>query len=100
MIDEPPVIGYGMARAGALGFSELRNAVFARVAQHSINLHNLDLGKHSFFLFRKVAQNVFCRLNNIDLREMFLKKIHGRFIGITTNTCVLYVFVIPKIVSH
>lgn len=73
MIDEPPVIGYGMARAGALGFSELRNAVFARVAQHSIrkialnvfrHLHNLDLGKHSFYLLRKV----FCRLNNIDLR--------------------------------
>lgn len=78
MIDEPPVIGYGMARAGALGFSELRNAVFARVAQHSIrkialnvfrHLHNLDLGKHSFFfLIRKISQNVFCRLNYIELR--------------------------------
>ena len=41
-----------MARAGALGFSELRNAVFARVAQHSI---------------RRIAQNVFRHLHNLDL---------------------------------
>jgi len=46
------LIGYGAARAGALGFSELRNAVFARVAQHSI---------------RKIAQNVFRHLHNLDL---------------------------------
>jgi len=46
------LIGYGVARAGALGFSELRNAVFARVAQHSI---------------RKIAQNVFRHLHNLDL---------------------------------
>ena len=52
MIDDPPVKGYGLARAGALGFSELRNAVFARVAQHSI---------------RKIAQNVFRHLHNLDL---------------------------------
>ena len=44
-----------MARAGASGFNELRNAVFAKVAQHSIrriarktflHLHNLDLSFH------------------------------------------------------
>jgi len=46
------LIGYGVARAGALGFSELRNAVFARVAQHSI---------------RQIAQNVFRHLHNLDL---------------------------------
>lgn len=49
------VLGYGAARAGAAGFNELRNAVFARVAQHSIqkialnvfrHLHSLDLGFH------------------------------------------------------
>jgi ATP-binding cassette subfamily B (MDR/TAP) protein 7 len=44
--------GYGVARAGALGLSELRNAVFARVAQHSI---------------RQIAQNVFRHLHNLDL---------------------------------
>ncbi|KAJ8958824.1 hypothetical protein NQ318_019585 [Aromia moschata] len=38
--------------AGAAGFNELRNAVFAKVAQHSI---------------RKIAKNVFLHLHNLDL---------------------------------
>lgn len=42
----------GIARAGAAGFSELRNAVFARVASHSI---------------RKIATNTFIHLHNLDL---------------------------------
>lgn len=42
----------GIARAGAAGFNELRNAVFAKVAQHSI---------------RKIATNVFLHLHNLDL---------------------------------
>merc|ERR1719322_1558568 len=46
------VIGYGVARAGAFGFSELRNAVFAKVAQHSI---------------RRIALNVFEHLHKLDL---------------------------------
>ncbi|XP_014283304.1 iron-sulfur clusters transporter ABCB7, mitochondrial [Halyomorpha halys] len=46
------LIGYGIARAGAAGFNELRNAVFARVAHHSI---------------RKIARNVFVHLHNQDL---------------------------------
>ncbi|XP_075234082.1 ATP binding cassette subfamily B member 7 isoform X2 [Lycorma delicatula] len=46
------LIGYGIARAGAAGFNELRNAVFAKVAQHSI---------------RKIARNVFLHLHNLDL---------------------------------
>jgi len=46
------LLGYGIARAGALGFNEARNAVFAKVAQHSI---------------RKIAQNVFRHLHNLDL---------------------------------
>eukprot|EP00092_Neocalanus_flemingeri_P098042 GFUD01125027.1.p1 GENE.GFUD01125027.1~~GFUD01125027.1.p1 ORF type:complete len:689 (-),score=208.35 GFUD01125027.1:471-2537(-) len=46
------LLGYGAARAGALGFNELRNAVFAKVAQHSI---------------RKIGQNVFRHLHNLDL---------------------------------
>ena len=46
------LVGYGLARAGAQGFNELRNAVFAKVAQHSI---------------RKIAQNVFRHLHNLDL---------------------------------
>lgn len=43
---------YGVARATALGCGELRNAVFARVAQHSI---------------RNIAQNVFSHLHRLDL---------------------------------
>jgi len=46
------LVGYGVARASALGFNELRNAVFTRVAQHSI---------------RRIAQNVFRHLHNLDL---------------------------------
>ncbi|GAB0092612.1 ATP-binding cassette sub-family B member 7, mitochondrial [Sergentomyia squamirostris] len=46
------LIGYGIARLGAAGFNELRNAVFARVAQHSI---------------RRIATNVFMHLHNLDL---------------------------------
>lgn len=42
----------GIARAGAAGFNELRNAVFAKVAQRSI---------------RKIAKNVFVHLHNLDL---------------------------------
>ncbi|KAK7872079.1 hypothetical protein R5R35_004563 [Gryllus longicercus] len=46
------LIGYGLARAGAAGFNELRNAVFASVAQHSI---------------RQIARNVFLHLHKLDL---------------------------------
>ena len=30
--------GYGVARAGALGFNELRNAVFAKESQNLFNI--------------------------------------------------------------
>ncbi|KAJ8680880.1 hypothetical protein QAD02_016667 [Eretmocerus hayati] len=46
------LVGYGIARCGAFGLNELRNAVFAKVAQHSI---------------RKIARNVFLHLHNLDL---------------------------------
>ncbi|XP_041351479.1 ATP-binding cassette sub-family B member 7, mitochondrial-like [Gigantopelta aegis] len=46
------VLGYGLARAGSAGLNELRNAVFAKVAQNSI---------------RRVAKNVFLHLHNMDL---------------------------------
>ncbi|XP_067643916.1 iron-sulfur clusters transporter ABCB7, mitochondrial isoform X3 [Eurosta solidaginis] len=46
------LIGYGVARASAAAFNELRNAVFAKVAHHSI---------------RKIATNVFLHLHNLDL---------------------------------
>ncbi|ELU13186.1 hypothetical protein CAPTEDRAFT_149358 [Capitella teleta] len=46
------VLGYGLARAGAHGMNELRNAVFAKVAQSSI---------------RRLAKNVFLHLHKLDL---------------------------------
>lgn len=46
------LIGYGIARSGAAAFNEIRNAVFAKVAHHSI---------------RKIATNVFMHLHNLDL---------------------------------
>ncbi|XP_023230061.1 ATP-binding cassette sub-family B member 7, mitochondrial-like [Centruroides sculpturatus] len=46
------LLGYGAARAGASLFNELRNAVFAKVAQNSI---------------RRVARNIFLHLHNLDL---------------------------------
>ena len=54
------VVGYGAARMGAAGFNELRNAVFARVSQHSI---------------RRIAQNVFKHLHNMGQanRQLILK---------------------------
>ncbi|CAH1799586.1 unnamed protein product [Owenia fusiformis] len=46
------ILGYGLARTSASLFQELRNAVFAKVAQSSI---------------RRVARNVFLHLHNLDL---------------------------------
>eukprot|EP00055_Hartaetosiga_balthica_P008383 m.31044 g.31044 ORF g.31044 m.31044 type:complete len:775 (-) comp6273_c1_seq1:98-2422(-) len=46
------LIGYGIARAGASGFNELRNAVFAKVSQRSI---------------RKISKETFLKLHSLDL---------------------------------
>ncbi|KAK0053596.1 ATP-binding cassette sub-family B member 7 mitochondrial [Biomphalaria pfeifferi] len=46
------MLAYGIARTGAAAFNELRNAVFAKVAQSSI---------------RTVARNVFLHLHSMDL---------------------------------
>uniref|UniRef100_A0A8C7BAU7 Iron-sulfur clusters transporter ABCB7, mitochondrial n=1 Tax=Neovison vison TaxID=452646 RepID=A0A8C7BAU7_NEOVI len=46
------LIGYGVSRAGAAFFNEVRNAVFGKVAQNSI---------------RRIARNVFLHLHNLDL---------------------------------
>uniref|UniRef100_A0A0N5A5E6 Iron-sulfur clusters transporter ABCB7, mitochondrial n=1 Tax=Parastrongyloides trichosuri TaxID=131310 RepID=A0A0N5A5E6_PARTI len=46
------IIGYGLARSGSALFNELRNAVFARVSQHSV---------------RKIAHKIFLHLHNLDL---------------------------------
>jgi len=46
------IIAYGTARAGAALFNELRNAVFAKVAHHSV---------------RSIAKRIFLHLHNLDL---------------------------------
>uniref|UniRef100_A0A8C6T644 Iron-sulfur clusters transporter ABCB7, mitochondrial n=1 Tax=Neogobius melanostomus TaxID=47308 RepID=A0A8C6T644_9GOBI len=46
------LIGYGVSRACAALFNELRNSVFSKVAQSSI---------------RRIAKNVFLHLHNLDL---------------------------------
>ncbi|KAM6151159.1 iron-sulfur clusters transporter ABCB7, mitochondrial [Rhynchocyon petersi] len=46
------LIGYGVSRAGAAFFNEVRNAVFGKVAQNSI---------------RRIARNVFLHLHSLDL---------------------------------
>lgn len=45
-------IADGIARCGATGLNELRNAVFAKVSQHSV---------------RQIAKNVFIHLHKLDL---------------------------------
>uniref|UniRef100_A0A0N5BTK6 Iron-sulfur clusters transporter ABCB7, mitochondrial n=1 Tax=Strongyloides papillosus TaxID=174720 RepID=A0A0N5BTK6_STREA len=47
------IIAYGIARSGSGLFNELRNAVFARVSQHSV---------------RKIAHKIFLHLHNLDLQ--------------------------------
>eukprot|EP00112_Aurelia_sp_Birch-Aquarium-sp1_P012007 Seg2521.2 transcript_id=Seg2521.2/GoldUCD/mRNA.D3Y31 product="ATP-binding cassette sub-family B member 7 mitochondrial" protein_id=Seg2521.2/GoldUCD/D3Y31 len=53
------VLGYGSARAGASLFNELRNAVFAKVAQSSI---------------RKMARTTFLHLHSLDLNYHLSRK--------------------------
>lgn len=65
----------GIARASALGFNELRNAVFAKVAQHSI---------------RKIAKNVFLHLHNLDLSFHLSRQ--------TGNLCLSYSFKYYRVV--
>jgi ATP-binding cassette, subfamily B (MDR/TAP), member 7 len=52
LLQSPFFIQDGIARLGAAAFNELRSAVFAKVAQHSI---------------RKIATNVFLHLHKLDL---------------------------------
>jgi ABC-type transport system involved in Fe-S cluster assembly fused permease/ATPase subunit len=48
----PVLVGYGIARATASGFQELRNAIFASVAQSAI---------------RRVSRDIFEHIHNLDL---------------------------------
>lgn len=52
----------GAARVTAAGFNELRNAVFAKVAQNSI---------------RRIAKNVFLHLHSLDLNFHLTRQTGG-----------------------
>lgn len=67
----------GIARAGAAGFSELRNAVFAKVAQHSI---------------RKIAKNVFVHLHNLDM-AFHLSRQTGALSKVTIRNSATFSFI-------
>jgi len=79
----------GVARVGASGFGELRNAVFAKVSQHSVrevaknvflHLHNLDLNFHlnrQTGALSKVIIAHSVKALKIDLFENYHKKVHS-----------------------
>jgi ATP-binding cassette, subfamily B (MDR/TAP), member 7 len=52
------VLGYGLARSTASGFQELRNAVFATVAQRAI---------------RRVSRDVFAHIHKLDMQYHLMK---------------------------
>ena len=46
MIPTALIVGYGIARVLSLGFSELRDALFAKVSQHAIRVISLQVFRH------------------------------------------------------
>ncbi|EPQ28958.1 uncharacterized protein PFL1_03248 [Pseudozyma flocculosa PF-1] len=78
------VLGYGLARVGAAAFSELRNAVFANVAQRSI---------------RRVARSVFTHLLSLDLGWHLTRQTGGLTRAIDRGTKGIS-FLLTSIVFH
>ncbi|CDS00616.1 probable ATP-binding cassette transporter protein, mitochondrial [Sporisorium scitamineum] len=78
------ILGYGLARVGAAAFSELRNAVFANVAQRSI---------------RRVAQSVFTHLLALDLGWHLTRQTGGLTRAIDKGTKGIS-FLLTSIVFH
>lgn len=78
------VLGYGFARVGAAAFSELRNAVFANVAQRSI---------------RRVAHSVFTHLLALDLGWHLTRQTGGLTRAIDRGTKGIS-FLLTSIVFH
>uniref|UniRef100_V5ETY4 Iron-sulfur clusters transporter ATM1, mitochondrial n=2 Tax=Kalmanozyma brasiliensis (strain GHG001) TaxID=1365824 RepID=V5ETY4_KALBG len=78
------VLGYGLARVGAAAFSELRNAVFANVAQRSI---------------RRVAKSVFTHLLALDLGWHLTRQTGGLTRAIDRGTKGIS-FLLTSIVFH
>ncbi|WFD30675.1 Iron-sulfur clusters transporter atm1, mitochondrial [Malassezia sp. CBS 17886] len=78
------VLGYGLARIGATAFSELRNAVFANVAQRSI---------------RTISRSVFTHLLNLDLTWHLSRQTGGLTRAIDRGTKGVS-FLLSSIVFH
>lgn len=78
------IMGYGLARIGAALFSELRNAVFASVAQRSI---------------RRVARSVFTHLLRLDLGWHLSRQTGGLTRAIDRGTKGIS-FLLTSIVFH
>lgn len=78
------ILGYGLARVGAAAFSELRNAVFANVAQSSI---------------RRVAKSVFTHLLALDLGWHLTRQTGGLTRAIDRGTKGIS-FLLTSIVFH
>lgn len=70
----------GVCRAAASGMNELRNAVFASVAQQSI---------------RKIAKNVFLHLHNLDL-SFHLSRQTGTLSKVRLFNVYKYIFIILR----
>ena len=78
------ILGYGLARVGATAFSELRNAVFANVAQRSI---------------RTIASSVFAHLLTLDLSWHLSRQTGGLTRAIDRGTKGIS-FLLTSIVFH
>ncbi|WFC96891.1 Iron-sulfur clusters transporter atm1, mitochondrial [Malassezia brasiliensis] len=78
------ILGYGLARVGATAFSELRNAVFANVAQRSI---------------RTIASGVFSHLLTLDLSWHLSRQTGGLTRAIDRGTKGIS-FLLTSIVFH
>ena len=81
------VLGYGIARSTAYGFQELRNAIFARVAQRTIrqvagdtfrHLHALDLTFHLERQTGAVSRTLDRGSRSIDFVLRSMVSLHGR----------------------
>ncbi|OLL21856.1 Iron-sulfur clusters transporter atm1, mitochondrial [Neolecta irregularis DAH-3] len=78
------IVGYGLARIGSTAFQELRNAVFASVAQGAI---------------RRVARNIFDHLLHLDLNFHLSRETGGLSRAIDRGTKGIS-FVLTSMVLH
>jgi len=68
------IISYGIARIAALGFGELRNAIFSKVAQNAITQLTLNTFKHLHSLSLYLIANLFFESLMLTLKLLFKEK--------------------------